>query len=208
MHPSTEPSPDEPSTEVDRGFAAKILHELLHRIEVRNANAAAYPGPGRCTFFVSHAWTDGAVIHLVYAAPPSDRTWGLARDTRRSLIDPGPWNEADNPALYYHLLDLEENWPGAEFREPGESDDLIWWHGDPRRDLPGRLSGLPEDSRSPRHHLTRRGSTTRPHQSTSRAATQTRMGHFRQECGHRPRDDVQGGQSGSGERIAAVRSTA
>jgi hypothetical protein len=147
MHPSTESSPVEPSAEADRAFAAKILRELLHRIEVRNANAAAYPGPGRCTFFVSHAWTDGPAIHLVYAAPPSDRTWGLVRDTRESLINPSPWNEADDPALYYYLLDLEENWPGAESREPGESDDLIWWRGDPRTNLPGRLSELPEDYR-------------------------------------------------------------
>jgi hypothetical protein len=34
--------------------------------------------------------------------------------TRESLINPSPWNEADDPALYYYLLDLEENRPGAE----------------------------------------------------------------------------------------------
>jgi hypothetical protein len=130
--------------DADRSLAVTILGELLHRIEVGNANAAAYPRPGRCTFLVSHAWTDGAVMHLVYAAPPSNRTWGLARDTRESLINPSPWNEADNPALYYYLLDLEENWPGAESREPGEDDDLIWWRGDPRTDLPTHVSELPE----------------------------------------------------------------
>ena len=147
MHPSTEPSPDENPTAVDCEFATRVLHELLHRIEVRNANAAAYPRPGRCTFLAFYAWTDGAVMHLVYTAPPSDRTWGLVRDTRRSLISPGPWSEADNPSLYYYLLDLEENWPGAESREPGEDDDLIWWLGDPRTDLPGHLSDLPENYR-------------------------------------------------------------
>ena len=147
MHPSTEPSPDQRPTDAERAFAAKILRELLHRIEVCNANAAAYPRPGRCTFRVSHAWTDGASIRLVYTTPPSNRTWGLARDTRRSLIDPGPWNDADNPALYYYLLDLEEEWPGGESREPGENHDLIWWRGYPLTDLPAHLSELPEAHR-------------------------------------------------------------
>lgn len=145
MHPSTETSPEQPPTDTDRKFAAKVLREVLHRIEVRNANAAAYPGPGRCTFLVSHAWTNGAVMHLVYTAPPSDRFWGLIRDTRESLINPSPWNEADDPALYYYLLDLEENWPGGESREPGEDPDLIWWRGDPRTGMPTHLSELPED---------------------------------------------------------------
>lgn len=147
MPPSTDPSLGKNPTETDQEFAAKILRELLHRIEIRNANASAYPRPGRCTFLVSHAWTDGAVIYLVYAAPPSNRTWGLARDTRESLINPSPWNENDDPALYYYLLDLEENWPGAESREPGENDDLIWWRGDPNTDLPAHWSELPDDHR-------------------------------------------------------------
>jgi hypothetical protein len=143
MPSSTEPSPDEAPTTAEREFAARVLQDLLHRIEVRNANAAVYPGPGRCRFLVSHAWTDGSSIRLVYVTPPSDRTWGLARDTRTSLISPGPWDGADDPALYYYLLDLEEDWPGAESREPGEDDDLIWWRGYPVTHLPGRLSELP-----------------------------------------------------------------
>lgn len=147
MHRSTDSPPGQPPAGADHDFAAKVLRELLHRIEVRNANAAAHPRPGRCTFLVSHAWTDGAAMHLVYTAPPSDRTWGLARDTRESLINPSPWNEADDPALYYYLLDLEENWPGAESREPGEGDDLIWWRGDPLTGLPGRMSELSEGYR-------------------------------------------------------------
>ena len=147
MHPSTEPSPDETPSAAECELAATVLKDLLHRIEVRNANAAAHPGPGRCVFLVSHAWTDGPSIRLVYVTPPSDRTWGLARDTRRSLVDPGPWNEADNPALYYYLLDLEEDWPGAESREPDEDDDLIWWRGYPLTHLPGRLSELPANYR-------------------------------------------------------------
>lgn len=141
MCPPTEP-PD-----AEGRFAARILHELLHQIEVRNANAAAYPRAGRLTFTVSHAWVDGPSIRLVYVTPPSDRSWGLARDTRRSLVDPGPWTDADDPARYYYLLDLEEDWPGATSREPGEDPDLIWWLGYPLDDLPGRLSKLPEDHR-------------------------------------------------------------
>ncbi|AQT78856.1 hypothetical protein B1R94_05645 [Mycolicibacterium litorale] len=128
----------------DRDLAARVLHELLHHIEVGNANAAAYPRPGRYTFLVSHAWTDGAAMHVVFTAPPSDRSWGLVRDVRGSLINPSPWNEADDPAQYYYLLDLEEDWPGAESRESGEGDDLIWWRGDPRSDLPAHPSELPE----------------------------------------------------------------
>ncbi len=147
MHPSTEPSPDEPQSAAECEFAARVLQELLHRIEVRNANADAHPGPGRYLFLVSHAWTDASSIRLVYITPASDRTWGLARDTRRSLIDPGPWAEDDNAALYYYLLDLEEDWPGAESREPCEDDDLIWWRGYPLTHLPGRLSELPANHR-------------------------------------------------------------
>jgi hypothetical protein len=137
MPPSTEP------TDAQRRFAATVLAELLHRIEVGNANAKAYPRPGRCTFLVSHAWTDGALMCLVYSAPPSDRIWGLARDTRRSLINPSPWNDTDDPALYYYLLDLEENWPGRHSKKPGEPD-TIWWSGYPLEDLYTSASDIPE----------------------------------------------------------------
>lgn len=68
--PSTEPPAGQSSTGAERGFAARILQELLHRIEVRNANAIAYPRLGRCIFLVSHAWTDGSSIRLVYTTPP------------------------------------------------------------------------------------------------------------------------------------------
>jgi hypothetical protein len=128
-------------------FAATVLRELLHRIEVGNANAAVYPRPGRCTFLVSHAWTEGAAIRLVYAAPPSDRNWGLARDTRRSLISPAPWHHTDDPALYYYLLDLEENWPGNSSREPGEDPDKVWWHGYPLDGLYEVVSKIPDTYR-------------------------------------------------------------
>jgi hypothetical protein len=144
MHRLTESPLGHPPTDADRNVAANVLQELLHHIEVGNANAAAYPQRGHYTFLVSHAWIDGAVMHLVYTAPPSDRTFGLARDVRESLINPSPWNEDDDPALYYYLLDLEENWPGSHSRKPGEDLDLIRWRGDPLTDLPDRLSGLPQ----------------------------------------------------------------
>ncbi|BBY31655.1 hypothetical protein [Mycolicibacterium sediminis] len=134
-------------TDADVAFAADVLRNLLHRIEAANANAATGSPTGRYAFLVSHAWTDGAVLHVVYAAPPSDRNWGLARDTRRSLIDPSAWNAADDPALYYYLLDLEENWPGGAVGVPGEDPDLVRWSGDPLTTLPGRLSAIPEAHR-------------------------------------------------------------
>jgi hypothetical protein len=93
---------------------------------------------------VSHAWTVGPVIYLVYHAPPSDCTWGLVRDTRHSLINPGPWNDSDDaPLYYYYLLDLEENWPGGFSRPPGEAD-AIRWYGDHFANLPEEPSQLPQ----------------------------------------------------------------
>jgi hypothetical protein len=127
-------------------FAAGVLEELLQEIEVRNANADPDIAKGQYIFVVSHAWTDGAMMYLVYATPPSDHTWGLARDTRQSLINPSPWNDRDNPALYYYLLDLEENWRGQHSRPPGEPD-TIWWHGYPAENLIGRLADIPEEHR-------------------------------------------------------------
>jgi hypothetical protein len=121
-----------PSTEVtdtQREFAADVLRNLLRRI-VENNNE------GRYTFLVSHAWTEGAMMYLVYKAPPSDITWGLARDTRQSLIDPGPWLSLDDPAQYYYLLDLEGIQPSASHCHPGESGTILW--------LGARHTGLPE----------------------------------------------------------------
>jgi hypothetical protein len=31
-------------------------------------------------------------------------------------MGPGGWNDAANTALYYYLLDLEEEWPGGAVR--------------------------------------------------------------------------------------------
>lgn len=85
-------------------------------------------------------------MYLVYVAPPSDRTWGLVRDTRRSIIDPGPWPSLDEAVLYYYLLDFEENQPSTSFRPPGEPD-TIWWFGYPREGLPERVSDIPDGHR-------------------------------------------------------------
>jgi hypothetical protein len=108
MCPSTE------VTEVPREFAAEVLRDLLRRIDVENSNE------GRHTFLVSHAWTAGPMIYVVFIAPPSDKTWGLVRDTRTSIIGPGPWPDLDEAVSYYYLLDFEENWPGRFSRKPGE----------------------------------------------------------------------------------------
>lgn len=128
------------STGDQREFAARVLAALLGEIAVRNANADE--SKGRYAFVVSHAWTEGAMMYLVYSAPPSDRVWGLARDTRCSLINRGPWNDTDDPGLYYYLLDLEENWPGLHSRQPGESD-MIWWDGYPLDGLVQRPEDIP-----------------------------------------------------------------
>jgi len=71
-----------PSTEVtgaQREFAADVLRKLLRRIDDENKK-------GRDPYLVSHAWTEGPIMYLVYKTPPSDRTWGLARDTRQSIV--------------------------------------------------------------------------------------------------------------------------
>ena len=55
---------------MQREFAADVLRDLLRRIDVENSNQ------GRHTFLVSHAWTEGPMIYVVFAAPPSDKTGG------------------------------------------------------------------------------------------------------------------------------------
>jgi hypothetical protein len=130
MCPSTE------STDAHSEFAADVLRNLLRHIEVENND-------GHDPYLVSHAWTEGPMMYLVYTAPPSDRTWGLVRDTRESIINPSPWPDLDEAVLYYYLCDLEENQPSAFFRRPGESDTILW-HGFPREGLPERPSDIPE----------------------------------------------------------------
>jgi hypothetical protein len=124
------------STETQRQFAIDVLHNLLRRI-AKNNNA------GRYTFLVSHAWTEGPMMYLVYTAPPSDITWGLVRDTRESLIDPGRWPDLDEAVLYYYLLDLEGIQPTGASRHPGEPDTILWL-GDCHEGLPQRPSDIPD----------------------------------------------------------------
>lgn len=131
MCPSTE------SADAQSVFAADVLRNLLHYIEVQNQVVGHHPFP------ISHAWTDGPIVYLVYTAPPSDRTWGLARDTRESIINPSPWPDLDEAVLYYYLLDFEENQPSSSFRRPGEPD-TIWWFGFPRAGLSEHPSDVPD----------------------------------------------------------------
>jgi hypothetical protein len=114
MCPSTE------ATDAQREFAANLLRNLLRRIDTEN------PNEERHTFLVSHASTEGPLVYVVFTARPSDKTWGLVRDTRTSIIDPGPWPDLDEAVLYYYLLDFEENWPGRFPRQPGEPDTIQW----------------------------------------------------------------------------------
>lgn len=91
-----------PSTEVNdpqHAFATEVLRKLLHHIHAHNSLADA--DRGHYTFLVSHAWTDGPMIYVVYTAPPSNVRWGLVRDTRVSTIDPGPWPDVDEAVLFY-----------------------------------------------------------------------------------------------------------
>ena len=123
----------------DTEFSEAVLRKLLQRIEKANSEER---GP----YLASHAWTAGPMLYVVYTAPPSDRTWGLARDTTESVVDPGPWPNDDEAARYYYLVDFEENQPSTSFRRPGD-DDSIWWLGHPGDNLPERPSDLPEDAR-------------------------------------------------------------
>lgn len=83
------------------------------------------------------------MMYVVYQTPPLDITWGLARDTRESLIDSGPWNDTDNPALYYYLLDFEEGWSGPLAPEPGKDPNIIRWRGDHCAGIPESLADIP-----------------------------------------------------------------
>lgn len=138
-----------PSTDANRGgseFAADALRNLLAHIDQQNTE-------GSDTFLVSHAWTDGPVMYLVYEAPPSAITWGLVRDTRESIIDPAPWPSLDVAVRYYYLLDLCESRVSAAFPHPQNDLDIIVWHGDssPGDDsserLPQRMADIPDSYR-------------------------------------------------------------
>jgi hypothetical protein len=130
MCPSTE------ATDAQHKFATDMLRNLLRHIDKNN-------DVGRYTFLVSYAWTEGSIMYLVYTAPPSQITWGLVRDTKESIIDPGPWPDVGEAVLYYYLLDLEGIQPSASSRHPGEPDTILWL-GDRHAGLPERPSDIPE----------------------------------------------------------------
>jgi hypothetical protein len=134
MCPSTE------AADVQSEFAAQVLRNLLRRIDDENSR-------GSKPFLVTYAWTDGPMMYLVYTAPPSDRTWGLARDTRESIIDPGPWPDVDEAVTYYYLLDLEESQPWGSSRQPSEPDTILWDGFPLEEGLPQRPSDIPEERR-------------------------------------------------------------
>jgi hypothetical protein len=127
--------PSAEATDAQSEFAAEVLRNLLRHIDDQNGKAGDQ-------FLVSHAWTDGPMMYLVYKAPPSDITWGLARDTRESMINPSPWQDVDEAVLYYYMLDFEEDWPSSSSRQPGEPD-AIRWLGDRHAGLPERPSDIP-----------------------------------------------------------------
>jgi hypothetical protein len=133
MCPSTE------ATDEQRAFAANVLQNLLRFIDEEN-------GLGSDPFLVSHAWVEGPVIHLVYQAPPNKIIWGLQRDTRESLIDPGPWLSLDEAVRYYYRLDLEEGQMSASFKHPGDPETILW-DADFSEGLPERPSNIPETYR-------------------------------------------------------------
>lgn len=134
MCPSTD------ALDAEAEFAATVLRNLLQHIEIKGKDPFHFP------YIVSYAWTEGPMMYLVYEAPPSEITWGLARDTRQSIIDPGPWPSLDEAALYYYLVDLEENHVAASFPHPGVPGTIAW-HGHRLEGLPERVSDIPEAHR-------------------------------------------------------------
>ncbi|MCP9274003.1 hypothetical protein [Mycolicibacterium arenosum] len=138
-----------PSPEAESGskFAAAVLRDLLVHITEENAE-------GTDTFVVSHAWTDGPTMHLVYQTPPSTITWGLVRDTRESIIDPAPLPSLKEAVRYYYLLDLVEN-RVTSLPHPGNDPEVILWHGDQSyseddcEGLPQRSADIPDQYRVP-----------------------------------------------------------
>jgi hypothetical protein len=125
-----------PSTEITDAhgeFAADVLRDLLRYIDDQNRE-------GRDPFLVSHAWTAGPMMYLVYKAPPSDMTLGLVRDTTQSNISPGPWLSLDEAVLYYYITDFEEG--AGPFRQSCEPGTILWY-GDRQAGLPEHPSDIP-----------------------------------------------------------------
>jgi hypothetical protein len=130
MYPSTD------ATDEERSFAVDVFEGLLKFIDEENSL-------GSDPFLVSHAWVEGPTIHLIYEAPPNKIIWGLRRDTRKSLIDPGPWQSREEAARYYYRLDLEEGRMSEAFEHPGDPTTILW-DTDVTEDLPVRPSDVPE----------------------------------------------------------------
>ncbi|WP_235653502.1 hypothetical protein [Mycolicibacter icosiumassiliensis] len=125
--------------EAQSGFAADVLQELLRYISMQNAK-------GDAPIFVSHAWTDASMMFLVYKAPPSDITSGLARDTRKSILDPIPWHSLDEAVFYYYYeLDLCEDRLPASFLHPGDPTTILWSGNLDEVDPPEHVSDIPDD---------------------------------------------------------------
>lgn len=132
-------SPPAESTDAQRKFARDVLRNLLRHIETRNLD-------GFRTFLVSHAWTHGTKMYLVYTAPSSPIPWGLVRDTTQSIINPGPWQDLDEAVRYYYLLDLEEDWPGLPPEQPLDPH-TIQSAGHEHDGLPARVEEIPNEYR-------------------------------------------------------------
>ncbi len=86
------------------------------------------------------------MIYLVYTSPPDAITCGLARDTRESLIDPGPWLSLDEAVRYYYRLDLEEGGAATYSAHKGDPETILW-DADFSEGLPERPSNIPETYR-------------------------------------------------------------
>lgn len=135
-----------PSTEVSdpqHAFATEVLRKLLHHIHAHNSLADA--DRGHYTFLVSHAWTDGPMIYVVYTAPPSNVSgdWSATPECRLSIRDPGQMSMRQ---CSFTLLDFEENWPRRFSRQAG-GPDAIQWRGRLHPGLPERLSSVAEAHR-------------------------------------------------------------
>jgi hypothetical protein len=128
-----------PDGDMQHRFAADVLDALLAQLADRNHQHWT------ATLAITHAWVDGAAIYVVYTTGSSTVTWGWARDTRTSLIDPGPWPDAAEAARYYRLLDFDS---AATAMAP-TARDSIQWYGDRLDDLPQQPTELRDSHRYP-----------------------------------------------------------
>lgn len=83
----------------------------------------------------------------VYTQPNYDITWGLVRDTRQSILDPGPWPDVDVAVRYYYLLGMEE---GCATSWPDDPSAILWCGYLLDDGLPQRPTDIPETHRHTR----------------------------------------------------------